>query len=176
MPPLGETLHPHPHMTLMNESNSSFRSTVSLGVDQKHRRSVSFDENVEIWEALHVNDFTDEEYESYWFSPEECNTIVDMIEITVQLMELGQDEGTDPNVCFRGLETRTAEGNAYYDTIYVDTVASVLDEQDYQRKKGWVDVERIALVCQEQSQAGKDYARLRAQDDCFEATKHYIIR
>ena len=173
MPPLGADIYSaHDPVSLLNSSVSSFRSTVTVHHNQKH--SVRFSDEVEVKEALHVNDFTDEEHEAYWHTDNEYNLIIDMIEITVQLMEMNQDEDCDNNVCYRGLETRTAAGNEYYETIYQETVLSVLCEQDEQRQRGVADDERIRYLCCDQTQIGREYALLRAQND-FSAAKEYLL-
>lgn len=152
-----------------DESSSSLRSTLSLGLNKKP--TVTFSEEVLVEETLHANNFTNEEYLSYWVSDEERNVILDMIEITVQLMELGQEEDEDANICYRGLETRTAQGNTYYDTMYQGTILSVLYEQDSQREHGFLDEERIALSSINQTQVCRDFALSRARYDYEEATK-----
>jgi hypothetical protein len=176
MPPLGEACYQSHHhvVAFLNNSNNSFLSTESVGLNRKP--PVTFNDDVVIEETLHVNDFTEEEYRSYWFTTEECNIIIDMIEITVELMEVGQEEDDDTNICYRGLESRTAEGNTYYNTVYEYTVLSVLDEQDNQRHHGLVDEERLALTCRAQTQMCKEFALSRARDDSQEAAKVHILR
>jgi hypothetical protein len=172
MPPLKVCCLEAPRMNLFKESNSSFRSTVSLGNNTK--KSVSFDDNVLPYETIHVNDFTDEEYHAYWLTSDEFLMIMDMAEINIKLMQLGEKQN-DTTICYRGLEGRTPKANARYGDKYYDIVASILNEQDYQQLCVFKDEEIIASLCRDKTQKCKDTASARARKDEY-AAREYLMR
>jgi hypothetical protein len=72
-------------------------------------RLVSFFPQVEMRHILHVNDYSDDEYEACWFGPEELDRIMYDIRDTIDLME-NKQRIDDKEFCQRGLEKMTVQG------------------------------------------------------------------
>jgi hypothetical protein len=90
-------------------------------------RLVSFFPHAEMRHILHVNDYTDDEYEACWFGPEELDIIMNDIWDTIDLME-NKQRIDDKHYCHRGLEKMTVKGEdlAYRNRQKArDTVLSV---------------------------------------------------
>lgn len=169
MPPLGDIIVQQPAgLTVLDDEakDSSFRSTVSLGLNRKKNLSVQFDDNVTVHETMHRSDLAMEEFCSYWLSPREYAMIRDMISLTVNLMEHGDREDELKNICFRGLEGRTRQGRAWCDASRFDMMLAVMEEQDFQRCQGPdASDEAIASMCRQESKECKKMALARARTD-----------
>jgi hypothetical protein len=95
----------------------------------KHQatRLVSFFPEVEMRHILHINDYTDDEYEACWLSPKELDIIMNDIWDTIDLME-NEQRIDDKQFCQHGLEKMTIQGEdlAYRNRQKArDTVLSV---------------------------------------------------
>jgi hypothetical protein len=76
---------------------------------QQETRLVSFFPQVEMRHILHVNDYSDDEYEACWFGPEELDIIMNDIWDTIDLME-NKERFDGRHYCQRGLEKMTVQG------------------------------------------------------------------
>jgi hypothetical protein len=130
------------------------------------RRTVSFNENVDVKETIHVNDFTDEEYQLYWISHSEQDVIMNMAEITTELMAIGAFEDEE-HICFRGLEGKTPEATLEYSDMYLNLVEALIYEQELCRASpdGRINYEHIAALYGEWTQTCKEIAWHRGQLD-----------
>ncbi|KAL3900196.1 MAG: hypothetical protein SGARI_006295 [Bacillariaceae sp.] len=93
-----------------------------------------------------------------------------MADITTELMAMGCFEDGH-NVCFRGLEGRSAEANQEYSDKYLSLVEALIVEQDESRAystNGKLDHERIAALYQAWTQSCKEIAWFRAQQDQYQ--------
>jgi hypothetical protein len=159
-----------PTTTTSQDKSSTTTTTTTTTASTSHRR-VSFNEYVNVKETIHVNDFTDEEYQLYWMSHSEQDVILNMADITAELMTIGAVED-DEHICFRGLEGKTPEGNQEYSDMYLHLVEALIIEQEQCKtmmshpQLQVVDVhEHIASLYREWTQSCKEIAWHRAQLD-----------
>jgi hypothetical protein len=80
-----------------------------MSTHQATRLVSFFPEVLEMKHILHVNDYTDDEYEACWFGPEELDRIMSDIWDTIDLME-NKQRIDDKQFCQRGLEKMTVQG------------------------------------------------------------------
>jgi hypothetical protein len=125
---------------------------------------------VTVQETLHINDFTVEEYNLYWINNEEQDVILNMADITTELMTMGAFEDGQ-NLCFRGLEGRSSEANQEYSDKYLSLVEALVLEQEESRAgsaHGRLDHDHIAALYQVWTQSCKEVAWFRAQQDQYQ--------
>lgn len=108
------------------------------------KKSLTFNESVEIFDIPHLNDTPDKEIFATWYSREEYTEIKSSYQLTIYMMESGDEALNDSdNHTARGLEYRTQEGAwARYENKR-DAYDSVLDEQDRQWKYDADDDEKL---------------------------------
>ena len=159
-------------------SSNTAASDVATGSNSKSSRRVRFNETVFVRATLHVDDYTDEEYDAAWFNKQECAQIKEDYSKTVALVQTGiKLDEDDEEHCLRGLEPRTPRGyRRRRDNKYVG-MCVVLDEQDRQIDQGEADdvAIREAFVaanchCRNESYAAAlkdqiDALRIYAEDD-----------
>ena len=154
-----------------NDSSSSLRSCFSVNGQDKQRkidrRSVTFNPILLVHETLHVKNFTEEEHTAYWLTKEEYAMIDAMVEVTLQLIELGAEEDDTNHICFRGLVCRTKQERDRYAKTWSDMVISVLKEQERQKLQGLRDPGCIALVSVEKTIQSRLAALLQGQADAI---------
>mmetsp|Transcript_10842 Transcript_10842/g.19451 ORF Transcript_10842/g.19451 Transcript_10842/m.19451 type:complete len:249 (+) Transcript_10842:147-893(+) len=170
---LHSTVPVHPPLTSHGEKPVQHRSAAPTSTT-KRKQTVRFCEVVEVRETLHINEMTDDEHELYWISHHEQDVILNMADITTELMSIGAYEDGE-HICFRGLEGKTPEANQEYSDKYLNLVEAVVYEQEHSRSSaedGSIDHERIAALYRDWTQACKDIAWYRAQLDELEARKN----
>ena len=111
-----------------------------------------------------MNDFSDEEYYLYWITDSEQSVMMDMTDITTELMSIGAKEDGE-HICFRGLEGKTQQGTQEYTDKYIDLVDSIIQEQQYRLHDGSLDHNRIAQLYREWTKPCKEIALQRARAD-----------
>jgi hypothetical protein len=129
---------------------------------------VSFDETIRVKETLHINDFSEEEYCMYWITSDEQVVILNMADITTELMCMGALEDGE-NICFRGLEGKTEQANQEYSEKYLGLINAIIMEQEQSSSNGTLDHDRIATLYQEWTCACKQLAWQRGQLDEYHA-------
>mmetsp|Transcript_14804 Transcript_14804/g.21343 ORF Transcript_14804/g.21343 Transcript_14804/m.21343 type:complete len:211 (+) Transcript_14804:111-743(+) len=98
------------------------------------KRRLMFSNIVNVRPSLHVNDYTDEEYESCWYNGEEFDHMKkEMIPI---LRAVKQGITLPDFVSFRGLEYRTRAGSTARKANKLAGLTLVLEEQERQLKQG----------------------------------------
>jgi hypothetical protein len=125
------------------------------------RRSVSFHSRTRAKLALHVNEYTEEEMETCWYSDNDYARMKRDILYTVDLIEEKNDALLDDvKYCHRGCEPRTKEGTKQRQRNQRKAFAAVLNEQFVQEEDyGWIiDECRLASVYQERSCKSKMFA------------------
>jgi hypothetical protein len=70
---------------------------------QKPRRSVSFSNHVEYREIPHISSYTDEAIDAVWHAAEDYQLFRSMCNVTVRMMENGENLQDDQDFWFRGL-------------------------------------------------------------------------
>lgn len=112
-------------------------------------KSVSFAEHNEVFDITHLDDIPDEDVANIWFDAAEYAQIKKDYQLTIFLMESGEDLKGDHER--RGLEYRTQEGAwARYENKR-DAYNAVLDEQDRQWKEDIDDWDAISRAYLEHS-------------------------
>uniref|UniRef100_A0A7R9ZPG0 Uncharacterized protein n=1 Tax=Craspedostauros australis TaxID=1486917 RepID=A0A7R9ZPG0_9STRA len=151
-----------------NERADSQSSTDKIE-QRSARKSVRFAEHNEVHDTLHVNDFTDVEFSSSWLSDVDFQIITEMARITIELIELGESEDASPQLCFRGLRSRTWFAEEKLRRRHQNLVAVVLEEQDFQASRAICDHEYIAELCSMHTKDSVLRARARAEQDHCDA-------
>ena len=122
----------------------------------QRRRRVSFSDTVGVQEVAHLNDLSQEDVISRWWTPADYGVIKRMYKITVQLMMQGETFADDDNdFCSRGLEARTKIGSHKRHTQKQRVVKAVLKAQEFQRREGFNDPEYIAELCSQLTSCGE---------------------
>ena len=110
---------------------------------------VSFSPFVEGRSILHVQDYSDSEVASTWYSPQDLARFQADIRETVFFMVQGlllkEDDGCH-GYCALGLESSTAEGMQARRTRRSDAAQAVFEEQDIQYNDGILDTDRLAMI------------------------------
>ena len=166
MAPLGELMTTNGKYRISNDnSTSSLSSTLTrLRLDKIPR--VSFCETVVAGETLNIEDFTPQEYESYWVNNDEFKVRTRYANIAAELFDLfGKTQEEDGDTYYRGLENRTTVAIERYTEKYFAMILTVLNEQDFQKSLGFVDSERVAMACRPRTYLCQQEALLRAKLD-----------
>jgi hypothetical protein len=127
-----------------SSDTASISSTMTRPITPKSPRSVSFAPQVDSQSSLHLNDYTEEEIKTSWYSNDEYKMVKLACRVTVSVV--AQGELLPPDQCFRGLEHKTKEGMQTRMMSQIHSLSAVMDEQDRQRKEGEQDDVHLALV------------------------------
>ena len=136
---------------------------VCMGTKKKF---VRFNHTVHYREIRHIMDYTDEQIEATWLTPQDYAAIKQIVKNTIRMMMRGEailDD--DPNFCTRGLEFRTKNGSKVRARNKVRARSAVLNEQDMQREEGYNEQQMIAMTCMEASLECRQGARARGLYD-----------
>ena len=108
------------------------------------RKNVSFFEMAEVYEVLHINDYTDLEKESCWFSAEDIRIIRKEARTAIALLEKGELVDDDSlGYTGRGLEHHTRENARQRMQTRCAVWDAVLDEQERQTREGECDPDQL---------------------------------
>jgi hypothetical protein len=102
---------------------------------------------VKVSTVIHLNHFSDEEFERCWYKKADLQRIKEELLLTVKLMKIGDLPKDTLRYCRRGTEFRTREGACR--RMFNKEVArdAVRDEQDGQWDEGIFDSDVLASVC-----------------------------
>ena len=140
-----------------NKTTKSKRNSIPLV------KSVSFAEHNEVFDITHLDDIPDEDVANIWFDAAEYAQIKKDYQLTIFLMESGEELKGDHER--RGLEYRTQEGAwARYENKR-DAYNAVLDEQDRQWKEDIDDWDAISRAYLEHSAKCLTAANQRGIED-----------
>jgi hypothetical protein len=139
-------------------------SCVKKSLEPKPERSVTFFPGVNVRRTLHINDFSDDEFDACWFSNEDYNTMKKVVKRTVSMIEkkVMIDE---VNFSQRGIEGRTKEATVLRLGSRLTVLDAVLDEQQIQLAKGARDDELLAMAYAECINRSKITAYLKGIAD-----------
>jgi hypothetical protein len=127
-------------------------------------QSIRFAEKNQVCPTHHLDDMTDEEIYSIWYTSKEYSEIKQAYQLTIFMMESGETVTGDDHTS-RGLEYRTQEGAwARYENKR-DAYNAVLDEQDRQWKVDKDDYEKIRMIYLKHSTKCANAAIVRALQD-----------
>ncbi|KAG7354198.1 hypothetical protein IV203_003554 [Nitzschia inconspicua] len=132
-------------------------------------KSVRFHSRVRFKNVKHIDDYTDREYFSTWYTEEDLQEIfnhcVDTVRKMVNGFVLNEDNGYSP----RGLEYKTPTGAKTRKENKARGIRIVLDEQERQRTEGVIDPERLAKLYSDGAADSRRAYRLMAIKDQEEA-------
>jgi hypothetical protein len=131
------------------------------------KRSITISPFETIYNALHINDYSDEEIASAWYNADELETIkkTDVIN-TLSMMKGGvKIPEANPFYSSRGLESLTREGFTKRKANRENAWNAVLDEQDLQWDEDICDPQAIANAYSQLSRACQDAAVMKAIQD-----------
>ena len=167
------------HSTVSNRSKSSlwrklnsFKNSVKSFMDSSSHSipeeilaiGVTFDPDVQCVEIPSLDDYSEEEIESIWFTSHEYSAFSESVEKTIMKMEQGK-ELKEKKYCARGLESMMPEKHYEKGQRRREVFRAVLDEQKAQKDNRVDDPEAIARVYAKRSLDSKVAARLAAQRD-----------
>ena len=145
------------------EEESAEGSCSSLILQEEERRSVHFASGVMTCLIEGLDQYTQEEIETCWYTEEEKYMSQESRNKVIARMEEGKLEKL--NSPYRGLETLTERGmSRMHQQIYA-VVDVVMDEQEVQWSNRTSDVEKIAYLSQEISSSSQVVARRTAIQD-----------
>lgn len=140
---------------------------------QKPGYQVAFDRDVTCRTILALDDYSDEEYNSAFYSEED---LTGMLQRTFKVLEKIEDGDIDPCVCIRGLEKMSGERHRLCRESRREAVNAVMDEQGEQWVTGTEDAERIAARSAEVSKEAMVRAYQDAKRDVHAARSYLGIR
>jgi hypothetical protein len=114
------------------------------GITTKKARHVSMNERVKVKLVLHLDDYTDEEFDACYYSPDEIAEIRQDVLRTVRLIE-DEAEMDHEKYCRLGLERCTRKAKAERLLNRTTALVAVLQERSFQRWDG-VKNEYMLLV------------------------------
>ena len=130
------------------------------------KRSVRFNHTVHFREIRHISEYTEEQIEATWLTPEDYAAIKQIVKATIRMMMKGEAIADDnPDFCTRGLEFRTKNGSKVRARNKLHARSAVLNEQDMQREEGYNEQQMIAMACMEASLCCRQGARARGLYD-----------
>mmetsp|Transcript_23175 Transcript_23175/g.37682 ORF Transcript_23175/g.37682 Transcript_23175/m.37682 type:complete len:209 (+) Transcript_23175:103-729(+) len=142
-----------------------FRTTSTETVEPT-KKTVSFKSTVRVFPVLHINEYSDEEVASSWWSRGEMKEIRQYLRIVVAMMNENDPKANDCiEHCTRGLEQCTSAASAAKKRRREAAIDEVLEEQWLQEENGEHDEEMIASIYQEYSGPAKTFARVLGQRD-----------
>ena len=106
------------------------------------RKSVSFFESVEVYDVLHINNYTEAERRSSWHGESDLQRIRNDARQAVSLLEQGELR-ENGEYCGRGLEHHTHDGSRQRMQTRCSVWDAVLDEQERQALDGVSDPDQL---------------------------------
>eukprot|EP00525_Craspedostauros_australis_P010523 CAMPEP_0198108202 /NCGR_PEP_ID=MMETSP1442-20131203/282_1 /TAXON_ID= /ORGANISM="Craspedostauros australis, Strain CCMP3328" /LENGTH=233 /DNA_ID=CAMNT_0043763431 /DNA_START=77 /DNA_END=778 /DNA_ORIENTATION=- len=124
------------------------------------KKAVRFHESVRVKFHIHVQEFTDDEYFSCWYSDDESKTMRQDVKNQLHALHHGT-LATVP----RGLEARTREGSARKTKRKRMAWDAVMGEQEVQQEDGESDPEFIAALYSQACRHSLAQAHIRGRMD-----------
>lgn len=132
----------------LNETSQDPSSAASSKPTNKKR--VHWNHKVEKKRHHRVQDLSDDEKESVWYTEGDTKIILAMAKVTVKMMMKGEP-CDDIDYCSRGLEGKTPAGSKRRQKNKLRVRKALLEEQEFQREEGVVDTEYLAQVSMKHS-------------------------
>ena len=160
--------HPRPFEREAANTDSSGRKSNTTPSEAKKALSVTFAPRAKVRWALHINEFSDFEFESCWYSDVEFRAMKRSVRKFAKLaVESGKWD--EDEFSMRGLEVYTMEGARRRMQNKVMGRDVVLDEQDLQKEHGRWDPDSISEAYQKVSKPCQALAQEMAQKDQADA-------
>lgn len=113
------------------------------------KKCISFDAKVRVRKMRHLNDFTSKEIAASWYTSKDTSNMMEDIEATIKILEIGLDVVSSNEFCERGVEYHTREGSATRHENKRRARRAVLDAQEAQREQNVSDPGALASAYQE---------------------------
>lgn len=133
---------------------------------QRPRNEVRFSDFDDIFEIVHVNDLTDEEYFDSYFTTEELGSIRSECMSIVNRMDIKDDLG---DMCVRGLDHHTEEYDSWRKQIRNNLREAVLEAQELLHARGILAPEMLAELSQKFSVELVEAAKVFGMYDAIHA-------
>lgn len=145
--------------------------TVSMSIDfpmtvaktalhSQTRKSVTFGTDDEIIQIIHISEYSDEERQMTWYNRADLRSIKNEAKRMAYM-----DRDLNPDVCLRGLESRTTTGARTKRQTRIDARAAVFFEQEMQEGDGYSDPDAIADIYFEYTERSQGEAQMLALRD-----------
>lgn len=158
------------------ETGPLSKSALRSNKGKRHRRSVTFNPEVDVYDTIHQSDMTEKEKSAYWLTRVDFHTIKCTFAPLVRMMSCGREPPEDDDeYCTRGLEIRTTHGSRSRELNKLRARAAVLCEQDRQMRLGQKDPEVVARIYQHFSEHCRAAARNLGMQDEEEAFKEVLL-
>ena len=118
-------------------------SSTNMTINDNEKKTVVFATYSSQYSIIHINDYTDDEISSTWYTSEELKQIKAQAKSTINKVIKGIPIEPTKD-CIQGLETYTTEGQRVKYQQRLDAMDAVLDEQEIQREEGYTNVDAIA--------------------------------
>lgn len=142
-------------------------SSTSITEDWNQEAGVSFAQTVKVITIPSLDDFTEEEILSIWFTSEEYQGFMDVAERTIDKMI--RRRPLKKNYCFRGLETMVQENYVAKGERRTEAFHAVFNAQRAQNERGEdYNPEAVAKSYTQRTQESQMAARMAAQQDEYE--------
>ena len=134
-------------------------------------KSVTFAKTASMRLALHVNNYTDDEYDACWFTPEDYQQFKKEIIRTARIMDNSNDRRLPKALCTRGVESKTKEGmKLRYKNVQTAKLA-VLGEQMRQRIQSENNDNAVDVHDEQQQQIADLYSKYSESSTSVAYTK-----
>lgn len=143
----------------------------------KKKKTVSFNERVRIRKTIHINEYSDEEVTSVWYTPRESTEMRQEALFVAQLAKDGllpasgaasphSDSSEDARYCLRGIEMYTGSEQATQRQQRKEAIRwALLKEMEFQYDEGAYDPAYIAELYSKASRSCAASARARGLED-----------
>lgn len=111
----------------------------------KKTRRVHWNHKVEKKRHHRLQDLSEEEKETVWYTESDTKIVLAMAKVTVKMMMKGEP-CDDVDYCSRGLEGKTPTGSKRRQKNKLRVRKALLEEQEIQREEGVYDPEYLAQV------------------------------
>mmetsp|Transcript_8862 Transcript_8862/g.20505 ORF Transcript_8862/g.20505 Transcript_8862/m.20505 type:complete len:196 (+) Transcript_8862:41-628(+) len=135
------------------------------------KKSVAFNQVVQVHLELHYNDMTDEEFFGAWYQKRDFQMMKVEDASTIKKLTSGDYEADDDTQSSRGLEFRFGCGAQRRKLNKLRARLAVLGEQKRQEDCGIYDEEAVRFVYMQESAECKEHALDLAEEDAAEASK-----
>lgn len=119
---------------------------VKTELETTTKKSVSFSHAVQCRETLHVNNYTDAELHSCWYTVAKFDEMREEYQPTIRMLKYGQYPGDSDELCARGLECRVKNGALERRNNKMMAWEAVFQEQHFQAHAGIQDDVAIAMA------------------------------
>ena len=130
----------------------------SKPVTTRRKKVIKFDKVVQVHKILHIDDYTTDEIDACWYTPQEVQSIHDDINMVLDCWEQADEErlslheqsqesyNNDNLPCRRGLEKRFYDRRQVSKSRFLNGCFAVFEEQELQWEEEETDVEYLSRV------------------------------